>query len=142
MLIENLPCTIFIDIDGTLINHKSSKASEQLTCKPQLLPGVIEKFCEWDGKGYKIILTTGRKESSRKLTEESLSALGLFWDQLIMGIGPSQRVLINDLKPNINAPTAIAINVERNKGLADISIEKSANSTLQKKHKFSCDHGL
>ena len=130
MLIENLPCTIFIDIDGTLINHKSSNVTEQLTCKPELLPGVVEKFCEWDGKGYKIILTTGRKESSRKLTEEALTSLGLFWDQLIMGIGPTQRVLINDLKPNINAPMAIAINVERNKGLTDVSIEESARLTL------------
>lgn len=127
MLIENLPCTIFIDIDGTLISHHRT-ASEVLKCKPELLPGVIEKFCEWDGKGYKIILTTGRKESSRKFTEESLSSLGLFWDQLIMGIGPSQRVLINDLKPNVNAPMAIAINVERNKGLEDVSIENSSKS--------------
>ena len=85
----------------------------------------MEKLEEWDKKDYNIILLTGRRESMRKLTEDSLRSLGIFYDKLIMGVGGGQRVLINDLKPNKNDennPTAIAINLERNIGISSIEV--------------------
>ena len=87
----------------------------------ELLEGTIEKLMEWDVKGYNIILTTGRRESMRAVTEKQLSEIGIFYDQLIMGIGGGPRVLINDNKPNGEA-YASAINIERNKGIKDIQI--------------------
>jgi hypothetical protein len=43
------------------------------------------------------------------------------WDQLIMGVGGGERVLINDkLKPQ-DQDRAIAINAITNKGFLDIS---------------------
>lgn len=113
------PKTIICDIDGTLIEHKCD------INKPIILKGVLEKLKEWDKKDYNIILLTGRRESVRKLTEDSLRSLGIYYDKLIMDVGGGQRVLINDLKPNKNDennPTAIAINLERNVGILKIKI--------------------
>ena len=115
------PATLFIDIDGCLVNHIGD-LSALIENPPKLLPGVKEKFNEWDKKGYRIILTTGRKESIRSLTEQQLTSLGLFWDVLLMGIGGGPRYLINDLKPDSDAPMAIAINLKRNEGLININL--------------------
>ena len=115
------PKTIFCDIDGTLFRH-GGDLYKQIMIKPSLLVGVKEKIVEWDRKGYNIILTTGRKESCRKITEEQLARAGIFYDQLVMGLGGGCRVLINDLKPNSEEPTAVAINLERNKGVKDVEV--------------------
>jgi FMN phosphatase YigB (HAD superfamily) len=122
MTVLNKPKTVFCDIDGTLIPHCVDMTGI-LSSKPNILPGVLEKFNEWDSKGYKIILTTGRKESSREHTEQQLRELGLFWDYLLMGIGGGQRILINDIKPSYpDIPMAVAINLERDKGLGEVNI--------------------
>lgn len=120
--IDSRPFTLFIDIDGCLLNH-FGKSSEQVSQFPiESLKGVKDKFNEWDSKSYKIILTTGRPESARKITEKQLHSLGLFWHMLIMDVGNGQRFLINDMKPHSKIPTAVAINLKRNQGLADVSI--------------------
>jgi hypothetical protein len=64
-------------------------------------------------------LTTGRKESLRKVTEQQLTEAGIFYNYLIMGIGGGTRYLINDNKPE-GTESAFAINLERNKGVNDI----------------------
>ena len=115
------PKTIFCDIDGTLLEHFPPGASFY-GFKPKVLPGTVEKLLEWDKKGYNIILTTGRKESMRKITVEQLESAGIFYDQLIMGIGGGVRVLINDLKPGSDEQTAVAINLKRDKGINKIEI--------------------
>ena len=53
---------------------------------------------DWDIAGYRIILTTGRKESLSKVTEDQLSKAGTIYDRLIMGLGGGDRILINDNK--------------------------------------------
>jgi hydroxymethylpyrimidine pyrophosphatase-like HAD family hydrolase len=120
-MLDPRPKTIFCDIDGTLIEH-FPPGSNFHEFSPKALPGVTEKILEWDKKGYRIILTTGRKESMRKFTEKQLEQAGIFYDMLIMGIGGGVRVLINDYKPNSTEETAIAIVVDRDKGIKDIEI--------------------
>ncbi len=114
------PKTIFCDIDGTLIKH--NRPGNLCKSDTEILEGTIEKLHEWDKKGYNIILTTGRKESLRKATEEQMRSCGIFYDQLIMGIGGGIRVVINDLKPDENFETALAINLVRNKGVKNVNI--------------------
>jgi len=116
------PKTVFCDIDGTLVEHVHPGVSGTPQHSMIILKGTIEKLVEWDIKGYNIILTTGRRESARAETERQLGEIGIFYDQLIMGIGGGRRVLINDLKPNSQESTAIAINIKRNKGIRDVKI--------------------
>mgnify|MGYP003134790492 FL=1 len=125
-LTEKAPKTIFCDIDGTIIKHPNHDGNERLYDIPkpahnaEALPGTLMKLWQWESKGYHIILTTGRKESMRKTTEDQLRRLGIFWDHLIMGLGSGQRYLINDLEPGTNVNTANAINLERDAGIGTI----------------------
>jgi FMN phosphatase YigB (HAD superfamily) len=115
------PKTIICDIDGTLVHHYDPHTVSKPTYEMELLEGTIEKLLEWERKGYNIILLTGRKESMRKVTEQQLHNAGIFYDQLIMGVGGGPRYLINDYKPS-GEEAAFAINVERNKGIKKINI--------------------
>jgi hypothetical protein len=118
---DTRPKTIFCDIDGTLVTHGLPTENTSPLKALYLLPGTIEKLSEWDAKGYNIILTTGRRESMRKATEEQLADLGIFYDRLIMGIGGGDRIVINDCKPD-GRQTAFAFNIKRNEGIKDINI--------------------
>ena len=117
--IDKRPATIFCDIDGTLVIHQ--KPTSQFYNKLELLDGTLEKILEWDRLGYTIILTTGRKESLRKITEYQLNKSGIIYDQLIMGIGGGKRYLINDNKPD-GAKSAFHFCLKRNEGIKDINI--------------------
>ena len=118
---DRRPKTIFCDIDGTLVKHYIPTKNTDTLSTLQLLPGTIEKFSEWDAKGYNIILTTGRRESMRKSTEKQLAEVGIFYDKLIMGIGGGDRIVINDNKLD-GRQTAFVFNIERDKGIKDIEI--------------------
>ena len=116
------PATIFLDIDGTLLNHLGKLSEVVKNHETQyLLDNVIEKLDKWESQGFHIILTTGRAESLRGITEKTLLKHGIFFDKLIMGLGGGPRYLINDKKPN-GRLTAFAINVDRNKGLSNVNI--------------------
>jgi hydroxymethylpyrimidine pyrophosphatase-like HAD family hydrolase len=112
------PKTIFCDIDGTILKH-THKFSKLDSHPPTALPGVIDKLDEWDSIGYKIILVTARKESSREMTERHLKDLGIMWDHLIMGVSSGQRILINDKLKSEDPDRAKAINVVTDSGFAN-----------------------
>mgnify|MGYP003389830314 CR=1 FL=1 len=116
------PKTIFCDLDGTLVVHSNPVEVQNFNLELEVLPGVHDKLCEWDTKGYFIIITTGRKESAREATIKQLQRAGILYDQLIMGFGGGDRILINDRKYNSDRDTAYAINVNRNKGLEKLEI--------------------
>ena len=119
---DRRPTTIFCDIDGTLIKHYPPTVTTKPNCVPELLDGTVEKLLEWDKKGYNIILVSGRREASRKQTEQQLASLGIIYDKLILGIGGGKRVLINDMKPYGDEHYAYAINIKRNSGIGNIDI--------------------
>jgi len=109
-------------IRGICMAENSGDLVKQITKKAKILPGVIDKIKEWGALGYNVILTTGRKESTREFTEKQLHTLGIAYDHLIMGLGSGQRILINDNKPESDEEMAKSISVERNKGLKDINV--------------------
>lgn len=114
------PKTIFLDIDGCLLKHNGDITRQHLgigTC----LDGVHEALTQWDRKGYKIILCSGRRESTRKDTERQLSNLGIFYDVLLLGVTGGIRVLINDTKPDKTESTTQAITLQRNEGLSSVA---------------------
>ena len=91
--------------------------------KSELLPGVLDTLNNWNADGHKIILTTGRKEFMRTFTEEQLFKLGIFYDQLVMGLTRGERIVINDGKLNNGMITCSAIQVERNVGIKDVVLK-------------------
>ncbi len=113
--------TIFCDIDGIIVEH-TGNMTQQMEHTPTLLPGAKDKFVEWERAGHKIILTTGRRESLRPITEKMLTELGIFYDQLVMGLPRGPRIVINDMKPDSPIQTAIGICLPRNKGLEGVTI--------------------
>ena len=114
------PGLIFLDIDGTLIEHFGNH-HEQIARRPSILRGVHKRLEEWDRAGWRIILTTGRRESTRRHTEEQLASLGVFYDAMIMGCGNGPRVLVNDQKPD-GRLTAFAFCPKRNEGIENVHL--------------------
>ena len=114
--------TIFCDLDGTLVKHCNPVEIQDPNLKLEVLKGTHEKLRDWDNKGYTIIITTGRKESLRSVTEKLLSECGIIYDKLIMGIGGGKRYLINDRKPYGDEDYAVAINIDRNIGINGLEL--------------------
>ena len=125
---EMAPPTIFVDIDGTLVefphNHNEYKSIANGTERMKLLPGVREKLWDWETKGYKIIITTGRREMFRSETVKALKEAGIGFDQLVMGCGSGPRYVINDRKPGYlhKKDTAFGINVDRDEGFTNLEL--------------------
>lgn len=114
--------TIFLDVDGCVLRHRGEGACVQWSLGAgELLPGVREKLDAWEKAGYCVVLVTSRRECCRLDLERHLRALGLFWDQLIMGIPHGERVLVNDAKQG-GAPSARAVVLGRNLGLGGLEI--------------------
>jgi dTDP-glucose pyrophosphorylase len=113
------PKTIFCDLDGTVLKH-CHRFSDLHVSDPEILTGVNLKFNEWDSKGYRIILTTARKESAREMTEAHLRQLGLCWDHLIMGVTSGVRVLINDKLRDSDKNRAVSVNLITDAGFDSI----------------------
>jgi hypothetical protein len=108
--------TIFCDIDGVLFEQ-----TNYISTNPRVLSDVLEKLWEWSGKDYTIVLTTGRKESTRSITESTLQESGICYDHLLMGLGCGDRILIND-RSSTGRDKAFAINLDRNTGLKGVEI--------------------
>jgi len=110
---------VFLDIDGCLVKHHGGHSSSLIQNKTVLLPGVKEKLDEWEVEGCQIIITTGRKESFRKFTEKQLLVCGIAYDQLVMGLGRGERIVVNDRKVD-GSNSARAFCIERNEGIGGI----------------------
>lgn len=111
--------TIFSDIDGTLIRQVPFE--ELNPNSVELLPGVAEKMEEWYKAGHYIVLTTARPEKYRGLTIMQMNNAGIRFNQLVMGIGRSERILINNNSkgtPDVNR--AFAVPVHRDGGFENV----------------------
>jgi len=118
--------TLFIDIDGTLIfqdSHSITDIIQQTFKTSKILPDCIEKMNQWRNNGCIIVLVTARPESMRIVTIEQINDVGLFYDQLVMGLGSGERYLVNNRKNDNANDTAFAINVNKNEGLTDVEIK-------------------
>jgi len=113
---DNYPPTYFIDIDGTINSHKSDLPITDSD-------GIKPFFNKLERLNAKIIITTGRKESERATVIFILNELGIHFDELIMGCNRGERVIINDVKPPNDMPTACAINVDRDNFIWGLLVE-------------------
>ena len=107
--------TYFCDIDGTILKYRQFETYE--TTKAEPIQTTIDYLVSAAEEGHMIILTTARPEYLRTHTEVELHENGVPYDRLVMGIERGPRYLINDMDPNKPGERAIAINLERNKGI-------------------------
>ena len=115
--------TIICDIDGTIFEYVKGGHYDLVYREPKLLPGVRKKFQEWEVKGCRIVLITGRRESVREVTERALRKAGIPFDMLIMGFADTGRVLINDINSK-GKVKAHAVNLKRDEGFESVDWEE------------------
>lgn len=117
--------TWFIDIDGTILEHRENKEIYEGD-REVLLPGSKEFIDERYSDGDAIILTTARPYGTYTITVTTLEDFGIRYDDIIFGCGHRERIVINDIKPvdaedggdrHEEFKTAYALNVKRNEGL-------------------------
>ena len=113
--------TWFVDIDGTIVEHRSNKEIGEGTHE-KLLPGSKEFLEEARENGDQIILTTARLTIHSEHTERMLNDFGIPYDEIVYNLSPYERIVVNDIKPigesrNYEMYTAFAINVE---GIEDL----------------------
>lgn len=107
--------TYFVDIDGTIFKYRKFETYE--TSKAEPIDSTVEYLNKVSEEGHMIILTTARPEYLRDHTVVELHENGVPYHELIMGVERGPRYLINDMDPNKPGERAIAINVERDKGI-------------------------
>ena len=117
--------TWFIDIDGTILEHRENKEIFEGS-KEVLLPGSKEFIDERYSNGDVIILTTARPHETHSITVKVLKEFGIRYDEILFDLGHRERIVVNDIKP-VNSEdggdryepmvTAYALNVKRNEGL-------------------------
>ena len=112
--------SLFIDIDGTLVNQDTK----------ELLPDTITKLTKWREQGHRIILTTASPEN---ITKKILELYNIPYDHIICNLSSGPRIIINDKKPYLPFYTmADGITIERNKGIHEISLSKYIPPTIIK----------
>jgi hydroxymethylpyrimidine pyrophosphatase-like HAD family hydrolase len=106
--------TLFIDLDGTLVQNSSHLISPQIGEGYPLIKNIdaIKKLHS-DGKTY-IVITTSRPEEYYQDTIDELRQKEIPYDKLIMGLPHSQRVIINDFSNSNKYPSCTSINIQRN----------------------------
>jgi len=107
--------TYFVDIDGTIFVYRKFETYE--SSEAQVIKSTKQYLQQVKDEGHMIILTTARPENLREHTVYELSKNNIPYDRLIMGIERGPRYLINDLSPKEPGDRAIAINLERDKGI-------------------------
>jgi hypothetical protein len=124
-------CTIFCDLDGTIIKHENIP---DYTKGIELLEGSREKMEEWRKNNAFIVLTTARDEQFRPDMERMLREAGIRYEYLVMGLPPGPRYLINDKKPYTDKTMAKSIEVMRDGGIRHIHIGPSEAFVLNIGH--------
>ncbi|BFM39382.1 hypothetical protein OLK001_13080 [Synechocystis sp. LKSZ1] len=106
--------TLFVDIDGTLVENSSSHFPPYIGNTPAIDANInILRTLYQSGK-FKIILTTSRPEKYRSLTIKQMQKLDMPFDHLIMGLLHSKRIIINDYSRSNPYKSCDAINLKRN----------------------------
>lgn len=111
--------TLFLDIDGCVLFHEDNFVKViSGDVEPKALPNVAETLFKWHVTGNLIILTTGRPECMRNATAHALQVEGIIYDQLVMGCGSGERILVND-KGHLGNDKALALSIDRNSDFTD-----------------------
>jgi vacuolar-type H+-ATPase subunit F/Vma7 len=114
---DNRP-TVFMDIDGTIVNHNYDPERYEDT----FLPGAEETLRELQEKNFLIVLVTSRIQKHCERLIQVLSRKRIF-PRLITDLPTGKRIVVNDRK-FAGQDKAVAINVERDGGFDDRTIRE------------------
>ena len=138
--------TIFLDLDGTLIEHDPGIYNTNGTYNPSIKILNTESLTFLNSlwlQGHLLILTTARPENQRLPLEKQLQDLGLKFDQLICGLNGGPRLLVNDTKPSLpGMGTAYSANIDRNQPFLNEALSELSKVMSINIHKvFSGESG-
>ena len=122
---ENVIC----DIDGVLFKHNphSNTNEDDIT----LIGNCSDKLLEWKKQNKKIILMTARSKNTEKDLIQLLKNKNIYYDELIMGVNPGTRYVVNDIKPShIFTKQAVVINLIRDNGITHLNLEENINNNI------------
>ena len=106
--------TLFIDLDGTLVENTSYKFPPYIGNGSPLTKNIEWLKHLYDKGKTEIIITTSRPEYYKQETLKELDEKGIPYDKIIMGLNHCKRTIINDYANSNPYPSCNAINIERN----------------------------
>ena len=145
--LENLNKTWFVDIDGTLLIHKTNDELDEIIEHNDIKSHLYEtpiidaiSFINNLPKKDRVILTTARESRHLAHTIRALHHFDIRYDKIVDELGGGPRIVVNDIKPagtagnEQNLDTAYAINVNRDEGNMrekNFEIEQKIKSQLE-----------
>ncbi|EOG7616898.1 hypothetical protein [Vibrio cholerae] len=106
--------TVFCDVDGVLLKNGSKFAKNGW--KTPGLESNLNKIKELQKNGgLFLVLTSSRPESEIDYTVSELEKFGVRVDRCLFGLPHTRRFLINDYSSTNPYPSAVAINLERDR---------------------------
>ncbi|HGF7195817.1 TPA: hypothetical protein AB5F46_002784, partial [Vibrio cholerae] len=106
--------TVFCDVDGVLLKNGSKFAKNGW--KTPGLESNLNKIKELQKNGgLFLVLTSSRPESEIDYTVAELEKFGVRVDRCLFGLPHTRRFLINDYSSTNPYPSAVAINLERDR---------------------------
>lgn len=106
--------TVFCDVDGVLLKNGSKFAKNGW--KTSGLESNLKKISELQKEGgLFLVLTSSRPESEIDYTVSELAKFGVRVDRCLFGLPHTRRFLINDYSATNPYPSAVAINLERDR---------------------------
>lgn len=106
--------TIFIDLDGTLVEHNyDPQRTDDI-----ILHGTVETLLRWRDDGHRLVLTTARCQIDCERFIARMRHHGIVFSHVVCDITAEPRVLINDRKGT--ARKAFSVNIDRNRGIGEV----------------------
>lgn len=107
-------CTLFVDLDGTLVINSGQYSSPKWGETNGIDDNITTLNTLFDTGKVQVVITTSRKESFRKATEEQLNRLGIKYHRIIYDLAHGRRIVINDYAKSNPYKSCDAINIQRN----------------------------
>ena len=106
-------CTLFIDLDGTLVYNSAQYSRPKWGETDGILPNILASNRLFDSGKVQVIITTSRKENFREQTQKQLEKIGIKYHSIIFGLPHGRRIVINDYSPTNRFKSCDAINIRR-----------------------------
>jgi len=107
--------TIVIDVDGVIFRNQSRFFPPYWGDPVEPIQDNIDHARALQARGAQLVFMTARPELYRAVTAAALQQAGLRPHALVMGCNHSARFLVNDYAQSNPYPSAVAVNVERNR---------------------------